>query len=556
MFSVAVQHLKIAYPSQANRQRAIYDLSFTLRAGERLGLIGESGSGKTTVARALMGLIRDEHIHSGDICYDGVSFLRLKESERNRIRWNQAALMFQNGLHVLNPVLTLSQQIVEPLIKHKSMDKKAAYAVAADYIRLVQLEEDIMGMYPHQLSGGMRQRFLLAMALACEPQLVILDEPTTAMDTQLKQEIITLIDTLQRQFRFALLVISHEFPVIQSLTDKLIVLDQGQVMEEGHTSDLLQEPQHPYTLGLIQSSPELNPYLDLWGIPSLRLPPVHGGCTFYNRCTQAIERCATERPELQDCGEDNHRVSCLRGGIVTLLQANKVSKRFGKRTACHNCSISIRAGEAVALIGQSGSGKSTLGLMLAGLLLPDCGEILFENEPVKMQQVSAKMHGIQMVLQDPYSAISPSFRVKQAIQEPLDVLKQGSQANRLEQVKLLLQQVQLPNHEGFLDQKCSELSGGQLQRVAIARSLILQPKLLIADEIHTMLDPSTQANVMRLLKRLQNEKGFSLIFITHNLSLARKVADRFIMMEQGTIIENQSALEFIHKRKAVETKSP
>lgn len=464
--------------------------------------------------------------------------------------------MFQNGLHVLNPVLTLSQQIVEPLIKHKSMDKKAAYAVAADYIRLVQLEEDIMGMYPHQLSGGMRQRFLLAMALACEPQLVILDEPTTAMDTELKQEIITLIDTLQRQFRFALLVISHEFPVIQSLTDKLIVLDQGQVMEEGHTSNLLHEPQHPYTLGLIQSSPELNPYLDLWGIPSLRLPSVHGGCTFYNRCTQAIERCATERPELQDCDEDNQRVSCLRGGIVTLLQANKVSKRFGKRTACHNCSISIRAGEAVALIGQSGSGKSTLGLMLAGLLPPDCGEILFENEPVKMQQVSAKMHGIQMVLQDPYSAISPYFRVKQAIQEPLDVLKQGSQANRLEQVKHLLQQVQLPNHDGFLDQKCSELSGGQLQRVAIARSLILQPKLLIADEIHTMLDPSTQANVMRLLKRLQNEKGFSLIFITHNLSLARKVAGRFIKMEQGTIIENQSALEFIHKRKAVETKSP
>ncbi|MEK3916671.1 ABC transporter ATP-binding protein [Paenibacillus sp. FSL H7-0331] len=556
MFSVAVQHLKITYPSQANRQRAIYDLSFTLRAGERLGLIGESGSGKTTVARALMGLIRDEHIHSGDICYDGVSFLTLKESERNRIRWNQVALMFQNGLHVLNPVLTLSQQIVEPLIKHKSMDKKAAYAVAADYIRLVQLEEDIMGMYPHQLSGGMRQRFLLAMALACEPQLVILDEPTTAMDTELKQEIITLIDTLQRQFRFALLVISHEFPVIQSLTDKLIVLDQGQVMEEGHTSNLLHEPQHPYTLGLIQSSPELNPYLDLWGIPSLRLPSVHGGCTFYNRCTQAIERCATERPELQDCDEDNQRVSCLRGGIVTLLQANKVSKRFGKRTACHNCSISIRAGEAVALIGQSGSGKSTLGLMLAGLLPPDCGEILFENEPVKMQQVSAKMHGIQMVLQDPYSAISPYFRVKQAIQEPLDVLKQGSQANRLEQVKHLLQQVQLPNHDGFLDQKCSELSGGQLQRVAIARSLILQPKLLIADEIHTMLDPSTQANVMRLLKRLQNEKGFSLIFITHNLSLARKVAGRFIKMEQGTIIENQSALEFIHKRKAVETKSP
>ncbi|MEK3724676.1 ABC transporter ATP-binding protein [Paenibacillus sp. FSL H8-0034] len=541
--------MKIAYPSQADRQRAIYDLSFTLRAGERLGLIGESGSGKTTVARALMGLIRDEHIYSGDICYDGVSFLALKESERNRIRWNQAALMFQNGLHVLNPVLTLSQQIVEPLIKHKSMDKKAAYAVAADYIRLVQLEEDIMGMYPHQLSGGMRQRFLLAMALACEPQLVILDEPTTAMDTQLKQEIITLIDTLQRQFRFALLVISHEFPVIQSLTDKLIVLDQGQVMEEGHTSDLLRKPQHPYTLGLIQSSPELNPYLDLWGIPSLRPPSDHGGCTFYNRCTQAIERCATERPELQDCGEDNQRVSCLRGGIVTLLQANKVSKMFGKRPACHSCSISIRAGEAVALIGQSGSGKSTLGLMLAGLLLPDCGEILFENEPVKMQQASAKMHGIQMVLQDPYSAISPYFRVKQAIQEPLDVLKQGSQANRLEQVKHLLQQVQLPNHDGFLEQKCSELSGGQLQRVAIARSLILQPKLLIADEIHTMLDPSTQANVMRLLKQLQNEKGFSLIFITHNLSLARKVADRFIKMEQGTIIENQSALEFIHKRK-------
>ncbi|MNI28777.1 Glutathione import ATP-binding protein GsiA [compost metagenome] len=400
-------------------------------------------------------------------------------------------------------------------------------------------------MYPHQLSGGMRQRFLLAMALACEPKLLILDEPTTAMDTQLKEEIIHLINSLQQQFGFALLVISHEFPVIQSLTDKLIVLDQGQVMEEGHTSSLLRKPQHPYTLGLIQSSPELNPYLDLWGIPSLRPPSVQGGCAFYNRCTQAIERCARERPALHDCGEGDHRVACLRGGILTLLQANQVSKTFGNRTACRTCSISIRAGEAVALIGQSGSGKSTLGLMLAGLLLPDCGEIFFENEPVKIQQVSAKMHGVQMVLQDPYSSVNPSFMVKEAIQEPLDVLKWGSAANRLEQVKLLLQQVQLPDHDSFLTQKCSELSGGQLQRVAIARSLILQPKLLIADEIHTMLDPSTQANVMRLLKRLQNEKGFALVLITHNISLARKVADRFIMMEQGSIIENRSSLEFI-----------
>lgn len=542
MLTTNVQHLQIAYPSSAGRQIAVHDLSFTLRRGERLGIIGESGSGKTTVTRALMGLLPEDVAISGDIRYGNLPWLTALERERNHIRWNQVALMFQNGLNVLNPVLQLSKQIAEPLVKHKQMSWREAVRAAEHYIRLVQLDPEILYLYPHQISGGMRQRFLLAMALACQPELLILDEPTTAMDTKLKEDITQLVGKLQQELGFALLVISHEFPVIRQLTDQLIVLDQGHVMEKGPTRVLLQNPQHPYTLGLIQASPELNPYLDLWGIPTLRSSAAaQGGCSFYNRCTQAEAACSTQHPVLQECGV-SHEVSCLRGGIVTLLEAKEISKSFGTRTACRCCSIAIRAGEAVAVVGQSGSGKSTLGLMLAGLLEPDHGSIYFEQQPIAHQSVAAKRNGVQMVLQDPYTAINLGFTVQEAIQEPLDILKDRSPAERLQLVRHWLGQVQLPEEDAFVKRRCSELSGGQLQRIAIARGLIMEPKLLVADEIHTMLDPSTQASVMRLLKRLQNEQGFALLFITHNLSLARKIADRFVVMEAGTIQKNQSAL--------------
>ncbi|AKL94305.1 gluthatione ABC transport system ATP-binding protein GsiA [Clostridium aceticum] len=529
---------------------AVKKASFAVEQGSTLGIIGESGSGKTTIAMAIMGLLEKNTAIEGKIYYKEIEISALSEKERNRYRWKNIAIVYQNHLDILNPVLTIYEQIAEGLRQHTNFVEKEIEKKIKELCLMVSLEERWLTHYPHQLSGGMRQKVLIAMALCCDPEVLIVDEPTTALDAATREEIIDLLYKLQKQKKITMLLISHDMYVIKRLSTRALVMYSGKILEEGFTKDVMENPLHTYTRGLLNASLDINPYQDLWGIPGEDIEDKKEGCVFYHRCIQKSEGCQFTAPTLEYTSLER-RVACNRGGIITLLEGKNISKSYVYKNqvtnACKNCHIKIRSGEIVALIGQSGSGKTTLASILSGLLKEDAGEVFFEGKFVKGNNFTKIKNGIQMVFQDPFSATNESFTIEEIVREPLDILKLEKKEERKIKVKKVLEEVQLPISENFLQRQCSTLSGGQRQRLAIARSLIMEPKLLIADEISSMLDPSTKANVLRLLKGLQNTRGFAMLYITHDLMLARKIADEAYIMWQGEIIEKGNALKVFHR---------
>jgi peptide/nickel transport system ATP-binding protein len=537
-----VNELRVQYQTDHTYLTALSDISFSLNNGENLGIIGESGSGKTTVALSLMGLIGFPHKVRGRIVVAGRELLSLAENEKNKLRWKTVAMVFQNSLDVLNPVMKVGQQIVEPLKETEGLSEREASCEAERLLRLVGLEDYWRDSYPHQLSGGMRQRALLAMALSCNPRLLILDEPISSVDAVTRKDLFEMIRNLQERIGFSMLVISHDFSAMQHLTGKIMVLYGGEILEKGRTQDVIEEPDHPYTRGLVNASVQAFPYKDLWGIPG-EAQYTSKGCVFAGRCTQAIRECGEKKPLLKPVS-DNREVACLRGGIVDLLNAEGVSKSFKVHhtviQAVRDVSLQVRHGETVAIVGRSGSGKSTLAHILAGFLPPDKGQVFFDDRAVKDNGPACHEGGIQLVLQDPFSSLSHRFTVVDALLEPLRINNIGDSKERIERVKEVLQEVQLPVDDAFLQRYCSSLSGGQSQRIAIARALVMKPKLLLADEVTTMLDVSTQANLLRLLKGLQNSIGFAMVFVTHDLHLARKISERIIVLHHGHITDQGS----------------
>ncbi len=544
-----IENLNISYITDDKRINAVYDTSFSLKEGETLGIIGESGSGKTSIAMAIMGLIDPPSEVNGKIIFQGVDIQKLSEKDKNNYRWNKISIVFQNTLEVLNPVLTIEEQIIESIKKHTNLSFDVAHNKVNELLDMVELGSTWAHHYPHQLSGGMRQKVLIAMSLACDPDLLIVDEPTTSLDPLSAKTILDLLQKIQSERTFSMIIISHEIAVLTKLTNKLVVLYAGNVLEEGLTNDIIKEPSHTYTRGLINSSLEIYPYHDLWGIPAEDNYEEKDdqGCVFYYRCNQKLPQCKEIKPDLINISPDR-KIACLRGGIITLLEGKNISKSFIMHNkaliACKNCNIKIRSGEIVVLMGQSGSGKTTLASSLAGILDYDTGSVYFEDVKILKNSATSRFNGLQMIFQDPFSATDSYMTVEEVVRQPLDILKLGDMLTRSENVIEALKLVQLDSSEQFLNRKCYSLSGGQRQRVAIARGLIMKPKLLIADEISTMLDPSTKANILRLLKGLQNSIGFSMLYITHDTSLARKIADKVYVMDKGDIIEEASALDF------------
>lgn len=551
-----VENLSVTYSQDNLKMQAVRETSFVLEAGQTLGIIGESGSGKTTLGLAIMGILNSKAKVDGKVIYNGVNLLGLSPRQLNEYRWKHIAMVFQNSLETLNPLLSVREQIKECIVRHLSLKEKEANKKVNDLLEQVGLEPFVADSFPHQLSGGMRQKVLIAMALACDPKVLIVDEPTSSLDAISKGEIVELFFKLQREKRFTMMVISHDFSVITKLTSKICVMYQGCILEEGFTRDILKNPLHTYTRGLINSSPAINPFQDLWGIP-----PAQGeasdGCPFYPRCSQRLDMCKDKRPKLEYVSLER-KVACNQGGIVTLLEASGIDKTFTFKgrsiSACKNCHIRVRAGEVVALIGQSGSGKTTLASIISGYLKADRATIKFLGQKVSPCELTTRPKGLQMIFQDPFSSINDRFTVEQAVMEPLNILKLYSCEERKKRVKKALSAAELPIDNDFLQRRCYTLSGGQRQRVSIARSLILEPKLLIADEISSMLDPSTQANILRLLKGLQNSFGFAMIYITHDLDLARKIADKLYIMHEGEIVEEGPAWEIFENPSSEFTK--
>lgn len=541
-----VRDLTVVYPVPGARGgiRALSDVSFNLAQGEALAIVGETGSGKTTLALTLMGLTTDAHL-SGEVDYAGRPLPFDDDSAMRAVRWRSIALAFQGAGSAFSPVSRIGQQVAEPLVTHLKMDPHSARRRALDLWRDMELPEKRFDAFPHQLSGGEKQRAMLAMALACDPDLLIVDEPTSGLDVLTKFRILDVLKELRERRHLSQIVISHDLADVAAVTDRTLILYGGQVAELGATRRVLDDPRHPYTWGLTNAYPRMERSKDLWGIRGQPPDPMHlpSGCPFHPRCTQAVERCAEETPLLEPVA--GRRVACHLGGLQTLIEVHGLTKGFQNGDfAVSGVDLMVREGEVVALVGQTGSGKTTLAKCLVGLYEADAGLITFEGEntaelsPAKRTAFRSK---IQLIMQDPFEALSPRLTVLDLVREPLDIRKVGSRQERDVLARSALVDVRLPVTPEFLGKHGHELSGGQLQRVAIARALVLRPKLIVADEPVAMLDASEQAKVLRLLKDVQNEQGMGLLLISHDLALVRKVADRIAVMYDGRIVEEGPA---------------
>jgi len=555
---LSVQDLRVYFPSDGRNGpmvRAVDSVSFDLTDGEGLGIVGETGSGKTSIARALLGL-HASGTTLGSIRLAGRELVGLPEEEWRRIRWRRVALAVQSIGTAFDPVYRVGEQIAEPLREHLYLLPDEAQRRVEMLSRRVGLEPRHLRSYPHQLSGGEKQRAMLAMALSCNPELLILDEPTSGQDVLARARLVALLRQIRRESGASLLLISHDLAAVARLVERVAVLYAGKLIEVGPTADVLARPRHPYTWGLLNAYPNMSTARDLQGIrgrlPDPTNPPP--GCRFHPRCTQAIERCRWEEPPLTAVG--SRLIACHLEGLQTLLRADGLHKVFSINGGTHptseeerveavrEASLEVLEGEVVALVGETGSGKTTLGRLLVGLLEADGGRVIFEGQDlaaVNGRHRKALRRRIQLVAQDPFDAISPRLTVAEIVREPLDVQKVGTLAEREEKVRQALRAVGLPMEPAFLARRAHELSGGQLQRVAIARALVLDPKLIVADEPVSMLDASEQAKLINLLKEIQNERGMGLLLISHDLALVRKVADRIVVMREGQIVEEGPA---------------
>jgi peptide/nickel transport system ATP-binding protein len=557
-------------------------VSLTVRHGETVGLVGESGCGKTMTAMSIMGLLPPGgRITSGTIRLNGTDLVPLSPPAMREIRGAGIAMVFQDPMTSLNPTMTIGRQIAGPVRVHLGMSRAAAMRRAEEVLGLAGMPRpaERLGDYPHQLSGGLRQRAMIAMALACEPKLLIADEPTTALDVTIQAQILRLLDELKARLSMSMLLVTHDMGVIAGRTDRVLVMYAGRIAEAAGTDALFARPRHPYTEALFSSIPRLDQDRDqgLRSIPGsppdLSSPPA--GCRFAARCGYATQTCRDQDPAL--AGEDPaHRYACFHprpaaagpagpfpaasrsagrrrepGGDTgpPLLELTGVHKEFPVRAgilrrkvasvkAVSGVSFSVAAGETFGLVGESGCGKTTIGRLIATLERADAGSVRFNGTDLgslsgsKLRQ--ARRH-VQLMFQDSSAAPDPRWRVGASVREPLTVQHLGTRAERAATVTSLLGQVGLP--QSSVTRYPHEFSGGQRQRIGLARALALSPRLIVADEPVSALDVSIQSQVLNLMKSLQGDLGLTYIVISHDLSVVRYLADRIGVMYLGKLVE-------------------
>ncbi|MBZ4687911.1 MAG: peptide/nickel transport system ATP-binding protein ddpF [Clostridia bacterium] len=526
-----INDLKVCY----GNYRILKGIDLEIRQGEVLSIVGESGTGKTTLALTLLGLCQGKV--EGKVTLEDENILTLSEDEKRTLRWNKISIVFQDVARALNPLMTAGEQIMEPMLENKLYSLEKAKARVLTLLKEVGLSQGCADLYPHQLSGGEKQRVLIAMALANNPEVIILDEPTSALDAITRVEILKLLKKIAAGR--TVIVVTHDLSVAAKLSQKMAVLYSGRIVELGETKKLLQNPKHPYTRGLLRSFPNMTTTKDLQGIPG-RQENVLEGCTFHPRCTQKISRCEQEVPELEQ--QADRKIACHRGGIVTLLETRDLVKKYNRVKALDKVSIELVEGETLAVVGQSGSGKTTLAKCLMGLEDSESGEIFFNGSKL-VNRKKEFYKQVQMIFQTPQECISHRLNVLDAVIEPLNIQGIGSREERKEMAKKALQEVQLAVDDSFLKRYAHYLSGGEIQRVAIARALVINPKLIIADEPTSALDASVQAKIIRLLLDIQEKRGLTMLFITHDIALARKISDRVAVMLSGRIVEEGPTCE-------------
>lgn len=581
-----VEDLSITYRMEDEADvHAVQNVSFSIEPGSTFGLVGESGCGKTTAARALIGLLDDNgEVTNGAIYKDGRDLTAVSDDELRGVRWGEIATIPQNVMNALNPVETVGSQIVDVIQLHTDRSQADAKIHAEDLFDQVGLTPDRLNDYPHEFSGGMLQRAVIAMAMSCDPDLIIADEPTTALDVVVQDEILSKFAELQAEMDVAVLVISHDIGVMAEICDYVGVMYAGELMEVGSAEAVFTNPSNPYTMGLANSFPDItDPDRDLVDIPGTapELKGEHQGCPFVRRCPFATEECEQYRPELVGVDDTDHHSRChyvdevdrLReeaadpetwGGAAggadgiepdenTVLEAEGVRKYFDAESglldsilgreptpvkAVDGVSFDVHEGEIFGIVGESGSGKSTLGRTMLDLYSMTEGSISLDGQEIDEIPNEQFRRAAQIIFQDPFESLNPRMTIQQTITEPLALLEESiPYTERVEMARQTLEEVGLSPGEEYLTRFPDQLSGGERQRVSIARALIVDPQFLLADEPVSMLDVSIRASVLNILRRLRRDDGLTISIISHDLSLIRNVSDRTAVMYLGEFVE-------------------
>ncbi|MDA8080099.1 MAG: ABC transporter ATP-binding protein [Actinomycetota bacterium] len=538
----------------------VSDVSFSVSAGEVLGLVGESGSGKTTLALALLGYTkRGIDIVRGEILLDGANLLGMSPAELRSNRGRRVAYVPQDPAMALNPALRIGTQLREAMQVHKDFTGDVGERLAeiiAD-TRLAN-EGDLLQRYPHQLSGGQQQRVGLAMAFACRPGLIVLDEPTTGLDVTTQRHVLTTVRELCSSYGVAAVYVSHDLAVVRGLVSTVAVMYAGRVIELGPTQAVFNQPTHPYTRGLLAAVPSLDRAEVLRGITGQ--PPRPGrrpkGCSFAARCPLALPVCGEEEPVPTLVG--GRLVRCFRAGeervdlnekkvvapaqepheSAPMLAVRTLNASYGSSQVLFDVNLNVGRAACLAVVGESGSGKTTLARCLVGLNSNWSGEIKFNGEELVAgcrNRPKNLLRKVQYIFQNPYSALNPRKTIGQIIGQPLEQIPDLLYSERSQRVVQVLEDVSLG--ADFMSRLPDQLSGGERQRVAIARALVVDPELLVCDEVTSSLDVSAQAIIVELLRKLQVERGLGMVFITHNLALVRSIAQSVVVLNQGHIVE-------------------
>jgi peptide/nickel transport system ATP-binding protein len=603
MALLEIRGLSVAYRTQQGTVQAVDRVSLDVHPAQHLGVIGESGCGKTTLLRALIQVLpRNGRITGGEILFKGRDLLKLSRREMRQLRWREIATIPQASMDSLDPVRRVGNQLEEIMMVRGGYDRGKAKRQAVDLFDLVGLDTERLSHYPHEFSGGMKQRAIIAMALALNPSLLIADEPVTALDVIVQHQVLEVFKRLENELNLTVLLITHDISVVAQVCDSVAVMYAGEIVEQADTATFFGSPTHPYSLGLQHAFPNLarpkDVLISIEGYPpDLHEPPP--ACRFAQRCPFAIDKCFESAPALKEQGP-NHRAACLRademaelraeadnpeiwlrteaarqyrldetdlatvvadgnqavnGSKPSLIEVNDLSKRYrvggglaglvrGEKSqtvyAVNEISFSLKRGESLGLAGESGCGKTTTGKLLVKLLEPSAGQILFQGRDLSTLpsgQLKEFRHRVQFMFQNPFEALNPRFTLYRSLAEPLLIQGWRSTSKILDRIVETLDQVNLRPAGMFLDKYPHQLSGGQLQRVVLARALVLHPYLLIADEPVSMLDVSVRAGILNTMKALVKDMELTTIYISHDLSLLQYTCERIAVMYLGRMVE-------------------